>query len=407
MATVALRPSDLQPNNFAGYPPQAQRLAADQIDLLRRLPLAFLALLLREVIGFDWKFPAEQDELTHQFQYLRGLTNDQFESEMQPFRALRLTPELAAVDWVNAPAQFSEQLSAHLWATHQIEAFRTASVDYVHKLNLARTAMPPGLPRLTMVVLGQGVTENSYRLFRKLRPHGTYFSQVEGGEGRTVLMDAVTARARKLPQPFAHWYVDGGASAPSPVEVSNVSYQALDPVRKSLVNKMRQTMQPGGGGPEALRTMMAALSPEQIGFPSGADNQALSRFQVSLLTEGSGTQLFSTTFVQWAAREILRRAQPVTLLTCYAPRQREESMQEMLSGAPHQTVLDPQGSLIDADMGAYYTWINGQRLPGSAQASFLAWFERGREAIAVGPAFARGKKDGRAVEIAHLLGQIG
>ncbi len=406
MATVALRPSDLQPKDFAGYPPEAQRLASNQIDLLRHLPLAFLPLLLREVIGFDWKFPAEQDELTHQFQYLRGLTTGQFEGEMQPFRALRLSPELAAVDWVNAPAQFSEQLSAHLWATHQIEAFRSASVDYVHKLNLARTPKLPGLPRLTMVVLGQGVTNNNYRLFRKLRLHGTYFSNVEAGNGITVLMDAVTARARKLPQSFAHWYVDGGASAPLPADVSNVSYQALDPIRKSLVNKMRQTMQPGGGGPEALRTMMAALSPEQIGFPSGADNQALSRFQVSLLTEGSGTQLFSTTFVQWAAREVLRRAQPLTLLTCYAPRQREESMQEMLSGAPHQTILDPQGSLIDADMGAYYTWINGQRLPGAAGASFIAWFEGGREAVAVGPAFARGHQDSKATSLADLISRV-
>ena len=40
----------------------------------------------------------------------------------------------------------------------------------------------------------------------------------------------------------------------------------------------------------------------------------LNRFQLSLLTEGSGTQVFSTTFVQWAAREALRRAQPLTLV---------------------------------------------------------------------------------------------
>ena len=152
--------------------------------------------------------------------------------------------------------------------------------------------------------------------------------------------------------------------------------------------------------------MMAALSPEQIGFPPGADREVLSRFQVSLLTEGSGTQLFSTTFVQWTAREVLRRAQPVTLLTCYAPRQREESMQEMLSGAPHQTVLDPQGSLIDADMGAYYTWINGQRLPGAAQSSFVAWFEGGREAMAIGPAFGRGQTEPESTSFADMLSRL-
>ena len=35
---------------------------------------------------------------------------------------------------------------------------------------------------------------------------------------------------------------------------------------------------------------------------SGAVQQGvLDHFQVSLLTQGSGTQIFSTTFVQWAA----------------------------------------------------------------------------------------------------------
>ncbi len=96
-------------------------------------------------------------------------------------------------------------------------------------------------------------------------------------------------------------------------------------------------MQPGGGGPEALRTMMAQMSPQDIGLSAADADGVLNRFQVSLLTEGSGTQLFSTTFVQWASREILRRAQPLTLLSCYAPRQREQSMQELVSGTPHQT----------------------------------------------------------------------
>ena len=81
-------------------------------------------------------------------------------------------------------------------------------------------------------------------------------------------------------------------------------------------------------------------------------------------------------------------------------------MQEMLSGLPHQTVLDPQGSLIDADMGAYYTWINGQRLPGAAQASFIAWFEGGREAIAVGPAFSRGQEMSSVTSMATLLSRV-
>jgi len=32
-----------------------------------------------------------------------------------------------------------------------------------------------------MVAIGQGVRSNEYRLFRKLRPHGTYFTKLNPG----------------------------------------------------------------------------------------------------------------------------------------------------------------------------------------------------------------------------------
>ena len=102
---------------------------------------------------------------------------------------------------------------------------------------------------------------------------------------------------------------------------------------------------------------------------SGGDS-VLNRFQLSLLTEGSGTQVFATTFVQWAARETLRRAQPLTLFARFTPRQRENPMNELLAETQRRPELDPQGSLVDADMGAYYTWLNQQRLPGASRPPF-------------------------------------
>jgi len=37
--------------------------------------------------------------------------------------------------------------------------------------------------------------------------------------------------------------------------------------------------------------------------------------------------------------------------------------------------MDAVGSLIGADMGAYYNWLNQQRLLGAEKPSFLVWFE--------------------------------
>ena len=129
----------------------------------------------------------------------------------------------------------------------------------------------------------------------------------------------------------------------------------------------------------------------------------LDRFRVKLLTEGSGTQIFSTTFAQWAAREALRRAQPLTLMVRFAPRQRQKPMNELLSGVYQDSELDPAGSLVDADMGAYYTYLNQQRLTGAEDSSFLVWFEGHIEAVVIGPATPRGTQSADRTSLDQLL----
>lgn len=400
-------PSDLKAEQFNKYPPQARQLAVTHLALLASLPLGFLPLLLRELIAYDWRFPAERKDLDNQLAYLSALSAPQLADVMSAFAKVSLSAELVRTDWVNAPAQFSEELTAHLWATHQIDAFRAAAIAYVHKVNAAATAPPPSISRLTIVVIGQGVRETRYPLFRKLRPQGAYFTNVHADNGWNILGAAVAARAAAHPVPFGHWYIDGAAiRGSSPAELTCLSYDALEPVRLALVAKMRRVMQPGGGGPELLRTMLAEMRPEDLGLNGTGDAAVLNRFQVSILTEGSGTQLFSTTFVQWSAREALRRAQPVTLLARFAPRQREQSMKELLAGQELNPIPDPEGSLIDADMAAYYTWINLQRLPGAEHSSFLVWFENHNQALAISPSLPRGTNDASAIDLLELTRRL-
>jgi hypothetical protein len=78
----------------------------------------------------------------------------------------------------------------------------------------------------------------------------------------------------------------------------------------------------------------------------------------------------------------------------------------LLTEAKGKPEFDPQGSVIDADMGAYYTWLNQQRLTGADQAAFLGWFEGGTEAIAIGPKFKRGLVSDKATTISELLNQV-
>lgn len=400
-----MTPSELKPEQFSGYPLQARQIATEQIAVFRQLPLGFVPLLLRELIAYDWKFPAERKELDHQLRYLSDMPHEQLEHEMATFRSLRLSPELEQVDWVNAPGQFSEKLAAHLWATHQMDGFRAASIEYVRKLNAAAPKEQLPIARLGVVLIGKGVAENQYPLFRKLRPHGTYFNNVQPENGCEILLEALAARAKAQAIPFGHWYIEGGESEHEYVGLTYISYKSMDGVRNAVLNKMRNMTQ-AGSGPEALRSSLARMQPSDLGLAGTGDEAVLNRFQVSVLAEGSGTQIFSTTFVQWAAREVLRRAQPVTLLARYAPRQAEQSMEQLLAGAAHTPVPDANGSLVDADMGAYYTWINQQRLSGADEGSFLVWFEGHKEALAIGPSVRSGKEESSAIRMDELLKRV-
>src|SRR5579875_1410530 len=238
-----MQPDQLNADQFSGYPPQARQVAVHRLELFRQLPLAFLPLLLRELIAYDWKFPAERSDLDNQLAYLSARSSEQLADAMAPFTKLRLSAELVEVNWVSEPAQFSERLTAHLWATHQIDAFRTAAIDYVHKVNAAAPSMPLPLPRLTIAVIGAGVERNSYPLFRRLRPQGVYFNGIDPQNGWHVLLETIVARAAMHPVPFGHWYIDGGAVAtPASPGLACVSYDALQGVRNALVNKMRSVM---------------------------------------------------------------------------------------------------------------------------------------------------------------------
>jgi hypothetical protein len=397
-------PPQLSLRSFSAYPPKGRKLAEAHVSLLRQLPLAFAPFLLKEIGAYDWKFPAERRELERQIAYLEGLPSDQRAGQMSVFANLRLSPRLEKTDWVNAPGRFLEQLSAHLWATHQMDTFRNASESYMRKFREASPPDPPAVSRLVIALIGQGVAENQYRLFRKLRRAGTHFSRVQAAGCVRTVLQTVQARAEAHAGVFAHWYIDGGTLESSVPGVTCVSYDALTPLRAELQKKMRQAYESPDFGAEALRTMLAQLTPEDLGFTGG--DPTLDRFLLSLLTEGSGTQIFSTTFVQWAAREVLRRAQPLTLFVRFAPRQRERPMNELLAEAQRKPQLDPAGSLIDADMGAWYTWLNQQRLPGAGRSAFLAVFENHAEAVAVAPSFARAAEDGRPIELAALLGKL-
>jgi hypothetical protein len=400
-------PSDLKPEKFDGYPPEARKIVVNYLAILRQLPLSFVPGLLRELVNYDFKFPAERKSHDRELEYLSSLSAGQLKECFHGFSEIILSKQFEDFDWVRSPAQFVERLSAHLWSTHQLDTFRKVSNDYADRLRAAVPPEPSPIPRLGISVIGQGVSSYSDPLFRKLRAHGAYYAHINPENGFQHLLDAVTVRAKAQPTPYGHWYIDGGESVACDPALACVSYKELEPTRTVLLRKMQEEIDRPGMGPEALRTTMAQLRPSDLGMDrtgNGFHDEVLERFEVSVLTEGSGTQIFSTVFAQWAAREALRRAQPLTLLVRFAPRQRQRPMNEMLSAdAKAPPELDFVGSLIDGDFAAYYNWLNQQRLPGAEKSCFLVWFEGHNQALAIGPSTPRGSESASVADLRQVL----
>jgi hypothetical protein len=394
-------PSDLKAEQFALYPPQARALVVAHLDALRQLALSFLPSLLREVIDYDYKFPAERAAIDRELANLSSLSPAQMTDWFHAFAQFSLSPNLENFDWINQPSQFVEQLSAYLWTTHQLDDFRQAAIVYGDRLQAAKPPQAIPVRRLGIAVIGQGVDAYDAPLFRNLRPHGAYFPQVKPDNGLQLLLNAVAARANAHPVPYGHWYIDGGQPAVHSPSLACVSYGGLEPARAALLRNIHSELQRPGMGPEELRTHLARLVPADLGMDEG--DAVLNRFQVRLLTEGSGTQIFSTTFAQWTAREALRRAQSLTLLVRFAPRQRQKPMNELLSSSQGSQDLDLAGSLVDADMGAYYNWLNQQRLPGAAESAFLVWFEGHAQALVIGPSIPRGTQSTTVADLGELV----
>ena len=394
-------PSDLKASQFAQYPPLARQQVTAHLAALQKLPLSFVPSLLREVIDYDYKFPAERASIDRELATLSTLSPAQVNDWFLAFSQLKLSSQLEQFNWIDQPSQFLERLSAHLWSTHQLDDFRQAATVYGDRLQAAAPPKPITVRRLGIAVIGQGVTSYDSPLFRNLRPHGTYFDKVNPENGMTQLLNAVTARAKAHPSPYGHWYIDGGTAVDHDPSITCASYAGLETARVALLRNIQHEIERPGMGPEELRTHLAKLVPSDLGMDTG--DPVLDRFQVRLLTEGSGTQIFSTTFTQWTTREALRRAQPLTTFVRFAPRQRQKPMNELLSSTQSTPELDLPGSLVDGDMGAYYNWLNQQRLPGADQSAFLAWFEGHNQALAIASGLPHGTQSNSVTNLEHLV----
>ena len=130
-------------------------------------------------------------------------------------------------------------LSAQLWSTHQLDAFRKASNDYADRFRSAVPPEPPPIPRLGITVIGQGVTYYEDQYFVSCAP--TEPISPASSLRRTCASYWMQSRTREGPSnplwPLVHRW--RGCLA-CELLLACVSYKALEPARAALLRKMQE-----------------------------------------------------------------------------------------------------------------------------------------------------------------------
>jgi hypothetical protein len=392
----------LTATSFAAYPAQGRDLAVSHIAALRRIPVALLPVYLVDLKGYDWKFPVEQREIEKRIEFAGANP-----SSLSGFSGIQVTAALDNPDRVKDPQRFLADMSAYLWSSLQMDEYRAAANRFVDLYSAAVEPELPAMPCLVMICVGRDAQPGAFPLFQKLRKFGQIRTNVRSEGAVEDLLAKLRERTNSHPAPYSHWYVDGGSPLPGfPSQgVTRIIYPELAPLNAQILARMKACIE-AGTGPEVLHARLSELNQSAHSGDTTLPDPCLENFAVSLLTEGSGTQIFSTSFVQWTTREVLRRAQPATILARFAPRQRQRSFNAMVAEVSNGTDLDPDGSLVDADMAAYYAYLEMMRLPGSDKAALLVWFEAHSQAFVASRNIAAGTQSDSPTTVAELLSQV-
>ena len=84
---------------------------------------------------------------------------------LAPFQQISIPPALAAKDWVGSPQPFLAELTAYLWSSSQIDAYRRAAQDLL-AVPLDQT---PQKSRLAIVIVGKDASRLARSSFASSR----------------------------------------------------------------------------------------------------------------------------------------------------------------------------------------------------------------------------------------------
>jgi hypothetical protein len=377
---------------------EASTIARPHAATLERLPATFHASILIELEKWPTLFAAERAYQRALLEHLTGLAAAERE---RLFAAVSRVEVDAGGDRIatKSPAAFQDEAQALLRKRRLLGRWRQ-EVDAVFQSiqpALDATLHPADGPRRLIVqIYASAIAVQADQLWSRFRGRGvriplaldgarspdaflralfgdggtaggaTLFAGVGGAAGSTPLDAWIVESGEALhacTEPGASATAAGSAGATS----TGLSYDRLRGYRDDLTRALYDKIQTGVESPQAFAAYARGL---RIAPRPGALRHApdvVQAFVRDLFLTGNGTLFVNNTFVEWAAVQAIRRAEPRLLVARYGVRDKMKPFSSLLlfsqPRASDQIPLieDPVGSFVDVEQLSHYVWLNAEK----------------------------------------------
>jgi hypothetical protein len=391
----------------AGLTGEAATLARTHGDVLARLPATVHAFILVELQKWPTLFGPEQRYQRALLEHLSQLPGPELDQATAGIG--RIEADAGATRLTDkSPARFQDAAQTLLRQRGLTVAWRREVDGFFRKVDPALEAQlyPATAPRrLVIQIYGSGIAIEREQLWRRFKGTGlrvplnlagtngtegflqALFGAREHGTAPALLAAAIESA------PLDAWLIeshealhalcDAKSGGTSTGVLTGLSYDRLRTYRDDLTRALNGKIQSGVESPQAFAAYARSL---QIAPSAGAllySTDVVLAFVRDVLLTGNGTLLMNNTFVEWAAVQALRRAQPRILVTRFGVRDRLKPFSSMVMfSQPRATdhipiSQDPAGSFIDVEQLSYYVWLNAERSPAYRQKTLYLFLAEG------------------------------
>jgi hypothetical protein len=371
----------------------AAMLARTHGETLSHLPATVHAFILVELQKWPTLFQPEQRYQRALLEYLSRLPKSSLDSATAGVARIE---GQAGVNKVTDrhPAGFQDAAQALLRQRGLQVAWRSEVDGLFRTIDPALEAQlyPADAPRrLVVQIYGSGIAVQRDKLWSRFKGAGVrvpldlggtkgtepFLRQLLGaqqdGGGMPALLTTAPAAS-----PLDAWLIEShealhglfdSGQTTSSAAPTGLSYDRLRPYRDDLTRALNSKIQSGVESPQAFAAYARSL---QIAPPAGAllyPADILVAFVRDVLLTGNGTLLLNNTFVEWAAVQAIKRAQPRVLITRFGVRDKLRPFSSMVMFSQPRpsdhlpSVQDPAGSFVDVEQLSYYVWLNAEKTP--------------------------------------------